>query len=592
MNPLRVALGFLTFRAYVAIYANDRRGRRRVVVLVTPAAADTDGSLLAVSAAGTELVLLSPTGEVAAQLTEGQRVVPTDAEWSPDGRRIAFTSPPAGRSGREVWVVGADGTGLHAVTSDSNDDRLNTRPLWISPTEVVYHRRDDRASRTELRVVDVETTAVRTLVPEADFNFPLHLQPGGSLLLYTLPMAVGRGLVDIRTGERHPLPEDVRDPVAWSHDGTLLAYGTSNGLHVVRPDGTGQTTLVANRIVRDVEWAPDDRRLAFTIVELFGPLGAKFGTPALSEVYSVAVNGSGLRRLTGLDGDTSPRTNGGSVSPRWWPGGSRVFFRARRPETADRLQNWVMNADGTCEQPWGSRYPTWATPRWSPTDGGSYGTTECWSAIVRASSSTSEIGLRNRLPLTITIRNDGTEPLRNLRVALSTTRGTLHLPERCDGLTCPLGTIAPESVVTLPLEASSRTPGLLRVGANASYDGRADVFPLDDRASVAADVLACDLVGTWRADRIEGTQRRDRICGRPGDDRIDAGAGNDDIDAGGGRDTVLAGRGRDTVHGGGESDVILVRDGERDVVDCGRDSDTVLVDRRDVTRNCERVLRR
>ena len=403
-----------------------------VVVLVTPAAADTDGSLLAVSAAGTKSSCCSlRLGEVAAQLTEGQRVVPTDAEWSPDGRRIAFTSPPAGRSGREVWVVGADGTGLHAVTSDSNDDRLNTCPLWISPTEVVYHRRDDRASRTELRVVDVETTAVRTLVPEADFNFPLHLQPGGSLLLYTLPMAVGRGLVDIRTGERHPLPEDVRDPVAWSHDGTLLAYGTSNGLHVVRPDGTGQTTLVANRIVRDVRAGAGRPAARLHDRRAVRAAGREVRTPALSEVYSVAVNGSGLRRLTGLDWDTSPQTDGGSVSPRWWPGGSRVFFRARCPETADRLQNWVMNADGTCEQPWGSRYPTWATPRWSPTDGGSYGTTECWSAIVRASSSTSEIGLRNRLPLTITIRNDGTEPLRNLRVALSTTRGTLHLPERC-----------------------------------------------------------------------------------------------------------------------------------------------------------------
>jgi Ca2+-binding RTX toxin-like protein len=54
---------------------------------------------------------------------------------------------------------------------------------------------------------------------------------------------------------------------------------------------------------------------------------------------------------------------------------------------------------------------------------------------------------------------------------------------------------------------------------------------------------------------------------------------------------VIAGPGRDTVDGGGGGDTIRVRDGERDVVDCGTEQDTVIADGTDVLRHCERVRR-
>jgi len=42
----------------------------------------------------------------------------------------------------------------------------------------------------------------------------------------------------------------------------------------------------------------------------------------------------------------------------------------------------------------------------------------------------------------------------------------------------------------------------------------------------------------------------------------------------------------------GGRDVIFARDGERDVIDCGTERDTAVVDRLDVVSNCERVLRK
>ena len=75
----------------------------------------------------------------------------------------------------------------------------------------------------------------------------------------------------------------------------------------------------------------------------------------------------------------------------------------------------------------------------------------------------------------------------------------------------------------------------------------------------------------------------------PGVDIMISGPGGDfvfaraqvDVNADGG-DGVLAGPGRDA---------IFVRDGERDLVDCGADRDIVFADDQDVVRrrNCERV---
>jgi Ca2+-binding RTX toxin-like protein len=144
----------------------------------------------------------------------------------------------------------------------------------------------------------------------------------------------------------------------------------------------------------------------------------------------------------------------------------------------------------------------------------------------------------------------------------------------------------------LQARSSFRTPAGTKITAVASYTGEPDLEPGDDAATVQPFVSPCDLLGTSAADRLVGTSRRELICGRPGRDVIYGRGGNDTIEAGSGADTVVAGPGRDRVDGGGGGDTIRVRDGERDVVDCGTETDVVLADRTDVLRRCERAQRR
>jgi len=111
----------------------------------------------------------------------------------------------------------------------------------------------------------------------------------------------------------------------------------------------------------------------------------------------------------------------------------------------------------------------------------------------------------------------------------------------------------------------------------------------------------CHIVGTPRADLLRGTPYldvirglggNDRIWGGNGHDQIEGGAGNDVLDGGRYGDTLVGGPGRDRISGGLGPDLIEVRDGERDVVRCGRGDDVVFADRLDrVAKDCEQVVR-
>jgi Ca2+-binding RTX toxin-like protein len=100
------------------------------------------------------------------------------------------------------------------------------------------------------------------------------------------------------------------------------------------------------------------------------------------------------------------------------------------------------------------------------------------------------------------------------------------------------------------------------------------------------------LTGTNKADVINGLGGNDVIHALGGNDTVNGGTGNDTIFGGAGNDKLTGGPGKDKIYGGAGADTIHVRDGARDVVDCGTGKDTVYADRSDaVAHNCEAVHR-
>ena len=145
-----------------------------------------------------------------------------DPAWSPDGSQIAFSNQPHGEGIQplEVFVMNADGSNAHALTSDG----ANSEPNW-SPdgTKIAYQA-----------TVDDQPPAV--YVMNAD----------------------GSGEVALTSGHVDAAP-------AWSPDGSLIAFSTDqhesafdSQIYVMNADGSNQHALTDEDgvIDRHPTWQP------------------------------------------------------------------------------------------------------------------------------------------------------------------------------------------------------------------------------------------------------------------------------------------------------------------------------------------------
>src|SRR5205823_4406212 len=147
------------------------------------------------------------------------------------------------------------------------------------------------------------------------------------------------------------------DPT-WAPDGSRVAYrdsrrGINNDdeIFVVDADGSGRRNLTRNR---DNDWgpawSPDGRLIAFN--------SSRDGPPQL---YVMRPNGSGVRRITSLEGEY----------PAWSPDGRRLAFMSAEPGAQGSDPNYdvfTVNLDGTAltqltEWPGEDGWPAWSPDR-------------------------------------------------------------------------------------------------------------------------------------------------------------------------------------------------------------------------------------
>ena len=99
------------------------------------------------------------------------------------------------------------------------------------------------------------------------------------------------------------------------------------------------------------------------------------------------------------------------------------------------------------------------------------------------------------------------------------------------------------------------------------------------------------LYGSGGRDKLAGNYGRDTLAGGDGNDRVDGGADADRLFGESGNDLLIAGDGRNRVDGGAGNDTVRARNGERDVILCGKGKDLAIIDRNDSANGCERVPR-
>jgi Tol biopolymer transport system component len=209
--------------------------------------------------------------------TSGSEMSPT---WSPDGRQIAYTlgTYANGAWGYDLWLMNSDGTARHQLTNSSLHD---IQPAF-SPdgTKLSFHRGKGEGPDYDIMVMTLATGVVTQLNLDNDINdMSADWSPDGTKIVFTRGWPNATLYVMPATGETADTP-------AVPLTSALNAAGWPK-------------TYIA-------DWSPDGTQIAFDACS-----DASAGGTNTCEIWTIGADGTGARRLTNnsyFDGGADWRT--------------------------------------------------------------------------------------------------------------------------------------------------------------------------------------------------------------------------------------------------------------------------------------------
>jgi TolB protein len=207
-------------------------------------------------------------GRIWTMAADGSRAHPITASigatmpaWSPDGQWIAFASNQDGDS--DIYTMRADGSGLHAVTTNSTRDLA---PQW-SPDQATIAYVSDAAEpgRLQLTVLHDTGTGGTGLRRESRVTAgaPIWSPDGMEVAFWGDHQGSGIYLLrlhgDVMTKLASlpgPAPDPSKVSMSWSPDGRTIAIASRGRLFTVYADGSGMGAVPGLRGVSAVDYRP------------------------------------------------------------------------------------------------------------------------------------------------------------------------------------------------------------------------------------------------------------------------------------------------------------------------------------------------
>jgi Tol biopolymer transport system component/regulator of sirC expression with transglutaminase-like and TPR domain len=220
--------------------------------------------------------------------------------WSPDGRRIAFTSIREDDIANQIYVMDADGSNVVKLSNNLGDDR---DPAWaLDGTGIAFVSRRD--GNPEIYVMNENGGNQTRLTENAADDLHPSWSPDGTKIAFQSNRGDANHEIYIMNRDGSDLVKITNNPADDEHphgspDGTRIAFASNrDGNHEIYVMDVASGNLM--RLTYDPAWdgwpawSPDNSKIAFT--------STRDGN---EEIYVINVDGSNLTRLTNrsaLDG--------------------------------------------------------------------------------------------------------------------------------------------------------------------------------------------------------------------------------------------------------------------------------------------------
>ena len=198
--------------------------------------------------------------------------------WSVFCRAPTTSGDLAYESAGDIYLAGLDGSTLRRLTSDGSASSYNTEPAWSPDGRRIVFSTFDGQWGAGIYVIDLDRGSPRRLSPAGAYDATPTWSPDGSRIAFENRadnQSGGQIFVMNADGTKRVQLTTNRQPTfspAWSPKGHRIAYvtydesapGEGTHIYVMKPDGTNNVRLTTGAGEdTDPAWSPDGDRIAF-----------------------------------------------------------------------------------------------------------------------------------------------------------------------------------------------------------------------------------------------------------------------------------------------------------------------------------------